>query len=188
LDEVYERIVFDNHRHCPMATVPGMADRSVTISSLGKTFSATGWKVGWILACAELVEAIFRAHQFITFAGAAPLQEGAAVALGCGEQYYREMAAAYVDRRDYLVSALRAAGLKPIVPAGTYFVLVDITATGFAGGLEFCRHLTTQVGVAAIPASAFYRNPADGAHLVRFAFCKSRATLEAAAQRLTRLG
>ncbi len=187
VDEVYEHIVFPPHRHCRLATLAGMAGRTVTISSLGKTFSATGWKVGWVLAPAALVEAIFRAHQFITFAGAAPLQEGATVALGCGHAYYRGLTAAYVERRDFLVSALGAAGLRPIEPAGTYFVLVDISGSGLGNDIEFCRHLTIEIGVAAIPASAFYHRPVDGAHLVRFAFCKSKSTLEAAAERLRRL-
>jgi aspartate/methionine/tyrosine aminotransferase len=187
VDEVYEHIVYDGWRHIPLSGMPGMADRTVTISSLGKTFSATGWKVGWVLARPALIEAVFRVHQFMVFAGAAPLQHAAATALAVEENYYADLAAAYRERRDFLVAALRAAGLNPMVPAGTYFTVVDIGGLGFRDDVAFCRHLTTQVGVACIPVSAFYHDPAEGSRLVRFAFCKSQATLETAAQRLLRL-
>jgi len=186
-DEVYEHIIFDGYTHCPMAALPGMAGRSVTISSIGKTFSVTGWKVGWAIGAPELVQAIFRVHQFMTYCGAAPLQEGATTALRIADDYYVELAAMYRQNRDFLLEALREAGLKPITPHGTYFVMVDISDLGFPDDVAFCRHLTTKVGVAAIPPSAFYQNPADGATLARFAFCKTRETLEAAANRLKRL-
>jgi N-succinyldiaminopimelate aminotransferase len=186
-DEVYEHIIFDGYTHCPMATLPGMAGRSVTISSIGKTFSVTGWKVGWAIGAPELVQAIFRVHQFMTYCGAAPLQEGATTALRIANDYYAELAAMYRQNRDFLLDALREAGLKPITPHGTYFVMVDISDLGFPDDVAFCRHLTTEIGVAAIPPSAFYQNPADGATLARFAFCKTRATLEAAASRLKTL-
>lgn len=187
-DEVYEHIVFNGLSHRPLATFPGMADRTVTVSSLAKTFSVTGWKVGWVAASPELAEAVMRAHQFITFSGAAPLQEAAATALAAPAAYYDELAAMYLSRRDFLVSALRRAGLKPIVPQGTYFVMVDIDGLGFADDVAFCRYLTVEIGVAAIPPGAFYRNPADGRKLARFAFCKSDETLALAAERLQRLG
>jgi aspartate/methionine/tyrosine aminotransferase len=186
-DEVYEHIIFDGYTHCPMATLPGMAGRSVTISSIGKTFSVTGWKVGWAIAAPELVRAIFRVHQFMTYCGAAPLQEGAATALRIANDYYADLAAMYRQNRDFLLDALREAGLKPITPHGTYFVMVDISELGFPDDVAFCRHLTTEIGVAAIPPSAFYQDPADGATLARFAFCKTRQTLEAAADRLKTL-
>jgi N-succinyldiaminopimelate aminotransferase len=186
-DEVYEHIVFDGARHRPLATLPGMSDRTVTISSLGKTFSVTGWKVGWVLGAPDLIEAVFRGHQFIVFAGVAPTQAAAEVALSVGEDYYSGLAAEYTERRDYLLGALTRSGLKPITPQGSYFILVDIAGLPFAGDVAFCRYLTTEIGVASIPCSAFYHNPADGANLVRFAFCKSRSTLEAAAGRLSRL-
>jgi N-succinyldiaminopimelate aminotransferase len=186
-DEVYEHIIFDGYTHCPMATLPGMAGRSVTISSIGKTFSVTGWKVGWAIGAPELVQAIFRVHQFMTYCGAAPLQEGATTALRIANDYYAELAAMYRQNRDFLLDALREAGLKPITPHGTYFMMVDISDLGFPDDVAFCRHLTTEIGVAAIPPSAFYQNPADGATLARFAFCKTRATLEAAASRLKTL-
>ncbi len=186
-DEVYEHIVFDGKRHCPLATLPGMSERTVTISSLGKTFSVTGWKVGWGLGRPELIEAVFRGHQFIVFAGVAPLQAAAETALLVSDEYYAGLAASYQARRDYLLSALSSAGLTAIAPEGAYFVLVDITGLPFADDVAFCRYLTTEIGVACIPASAFYHNAVHGSNLVRFAFCKSQSTLEAAAQRLSRL-
>lgn len=186
-DEVYEHIIYDGYRHNSLAALPGMASRSVTISSIGKSFSVTGWKVGWAIAAPELTQAIFRVHQFMTYCGAAPLQEGAATALRAPQSYYRELAEMYQVNRDFLLDALRAAGLKPIIPRGTYFVMVDISHLDFADDVAFCRHLTTEVGVAAIPPSAFYHDPADGAKLARFAFCKTRETLAEAADRLEKL-
>jgi N-succinyldiaminopimelate aminotransferase len=186
-DEVYEHIVFDGRTHHLLAQFPGMAGRTLTISSLGKTFSVTGWKIGWVIARAHLLQAAFRTHQFMTFCGAAPLQEAAAVALAADDAYYRQLIEDYQSRRDYLMSVLHQAGLPPIPPAGTYFVMVDITASGFPDDVTFCRYLTTEVGVAAIPPSAFYHNPADGGRLARFAFCKSQAILDEAARRLRKL-
>jgi len=187
VDEVYEHIIYDDARHVPLAVLPGMAERTVTISSLGKTFSVTGWKVGWAIASPELTAAVFRGHQFIVFAGVAPMQEAAATALLSSDEYYRELAAMYQSKRDFLLAALRAAGLQPIIPRGTYFMMVDISDLDFSDDVAFCRYLTTQIGVAAIPPSAFYHDPADGSKLARFAFCKSQSTLEAAAERLQKL-
>jgi aspartate/methionine/tyrosine aminotransferase len=186
-DEVYEHIVFDGRTHRTLASLPGMASRTVTISSLGKTFSVTGWKVGWAIAPPELTRAIVQAHQFITFSGSAPLQEAAITALEINDPYYTELSAMYQKKRDLLVAALQAAGLRPILPGGTYFIMVDIGHLDFPNDVSFCRHLTTQLGVAAIPPSAFYHNPADGARLSRFAFCKREETLVEAARRLMQL-
>lgn len=186
VDEVYEHILFDRARHVSLAGLPGMRQRTVTVSSLGKSFSVTGWKVGWAVAPPELCQALFRAHQFVTFCGAAPLQEAAADALMWADEtnYYAALATLYAERRTFLLAALTAAGLTPLTPQGTYFVMVDIGGLGFADDVAFCRWLTSRVGVAAIPPSAFYHNAADGRTLARFAFCKSQATLDAAAQRL----
>jgi len=186
-DEVYEHIVFDGRIHHTLASFPGMAGRTITVSSLGKTFSVTGWKVGWTMARPELTQAIFRAFQFATFCGAAPLQEGAATAVATDDSYYTGLSQLYQDKRDLLMAGLRAAGLTPIQPAGTYFVLVDISPLGFENDVAFCRTLTTEIGVAAIPPSAFYHNPADGASLARFAFCKTDEMLVEAAERLQKL-
>lgn len=183
-DEVYEHIVFDGATHIPLATLPDMRDRTLTMSSMGKTFSVTGWKVGWVVGSPDLVRGMFRARQFMTFSGAAPLQHAAALALNSPDSYYDELAAMYQAKRDLLIDGLRSAGLNPLTPAGTYFVMVDIRDREFADDVAFCRYLTTEVGVAAIPPSAFYSVPADGAHLARFAFCKEDSTLNAAIERL----
>ncbi|MCK6626085.1 MAG: methionine aminotransferase [Anaerolineae bacterium] len=187
VDEVYEHIIFDGLKHVSLAGLPGMAERTITISSAGKTFSMTGWKVGWAVAPAELSQAVFRVHQFVTYSVAAPLQEGAVTALQIAGDYYTELAAMYQANRDFLADALAEAGLEPIIPQGTYFIMVDISHLGFPDDVAFCRTLTTEIGVAAIPPSAFYFNPADGAGLARFAFCKTRPTLEEAARRLLKL-
>ncbi|MCL4303620.1 MAG: aminotransferase class I/II-fold pyridoxal phosphate-dependent enzyme [Anaerolineae bacterium] len=187
VDEVYEHIIFDGLQHISLGTMPGMAGRTVTISSAGKTFSMTGWKIGWAVAAAELNQAVFRVHQFLTYSVAAPLQEGVVAALQVADDYYAELAAMYQANRDFLAAALAEAGLKPIMPQGTYFIMVDISALNFPDDVTFCRYLTTEIGVAAIPPSAFYFNPADGATLARFAFCKTRPTLEEAARRLQKL-
>lgn len=187
VDEVYEHIVFDGQTHLPMSTLPGMADRTITISSIGKTYSVTGWKTGWTIASPELTTAVFRAHQFITFSTVHPMQHAAAAALAVDDSYYTELTAMYQQRRDFLANALRAAGLPPLVPKGTYFMMVDISNLGFANDREFCIYLTQEIGVAAIPPSAFYVNPADGANIARFTFCKSMEALEEAANRLQKL-
>jgi N-succinyldiaminopimelate aminotransferase len=186
-DEVYEHIIFDGCEHIALATLPGMAERTVTISSLGKTFSVTGWKVGWAIAQPDLTQALFRAHQFMVYSGAAPLQEAGVRAMQAPRDYYVELCTMYEENRNILAEALERAGLPPIMPKGTYFMMTDISHLGFPDDRAFCRYLTTNVGVAAIPPSAFYHNPADGANLARFAFCKSRETLAEAAKRLAKL-
>ncbi len=188
-DEVYEHITFDGHQHYPLACLPGMAGQTLTISSLGKTFSATGWKVGWTIGPAELLAGVFRTHQFMTFCGAAPLQEAAAIALEEADAagYYTDLAESYSAKRALLLDALAASGLQALPPQGTYFAMVDISNLGFPDDVAFCRYLTQEIGVAAIPPSAFYHRPADGAGLARFAFCKKDETLASAASRLVRL-
>ncbi len=185
-DEVYERIVFDGE-HVSLATLEGMGDRTVTLSSLGKSFSLTGWKVGWAIAPPALTAGVRAAHQFLTFATATPLQHGAAAALAAGEEYYRALEASYRSRRDMLAAGLDAIGFEVFVPEGTYFMLADHTRFGLAGDVAFVEHLIRTTGVAAIPPSAFYHRPSDGAPLVRFAFCKDEATLAAALDRMEQL-
>ena len=185
-DEVYEHMVYEG-RHVPMATLPGMRERTITISSFGKTFSLTGWKIGWAAAPPALSAAVRAAHQFITFATATPLQHAAACALSAGPEYYEELLAGYRERRDFLVGELVRIGFGLRAPAGTYYACADFGRFGFDDDVAFCRHLIEEVGVAAIPPSAFYDRPEKGRGYVRFAFCKKMATLEAAVERLEKL-
>ncbi|MGA9524830.1 MAG: aminotransferase class I/II-fold pyridoxal phosphate-dependent enzyme [Myxococcaceae bacterium] len=188
-DEVYEHLVFEPARHVRPATLPGLWDRTITVSSAGKTFSFTGWKVGWAIAPPHLRACVQSAHQFVTFATAAPLQSAVAQALALPDSYFVGLVEDYRRKRDFLVSALERAGLKPLLPEGAYFVMADLAGTGFDDDLAFCRYLTSEVGVAAIPPSAFY-GPAHRSHgrrLARFAFCKREDTLQTAAERLSSL-
>jgi N-succinyldiaminopimelate aminotransferase len=182
-DEVYDRLVFEGE-HVAMATLPGMRERTVSIHSTGKTFSLTGWKIGWAAAPAPLAKAVATAHQFLTFAVATPFQHAAAEALRAPASYYDEFVRGYRARRDFLVDALRAAGFGVTVPQGTYFVLADIRPLGWDDDVAFCRHLVENVGVAAIPPTAFYENKAEGRFLTRWAFCKKDETLRAGVERL----
>ncbi len=185
-DEVYEHILYDGE-HVPMATLPGMRERTITISSFGKTFSLTGWKIGWAAAPPALTSAVRAAHQFITFATATPLQHAAAAALAIGPDYYRDLAASYRRRRDYLVAELSGLGFRVDPPAGTYYICADFRPLGFADDVAFCRYLIEEVGVAAIPPSAFYENTRYGKTYARFAFCKKEETLREAVRRLRSL-
>lgn len=185
-DEVYEHMVFDGE-HLSLATLDGMWDRTVTLSSLGKSFSLTGWKVGWAIAPDHLTAGVRAAHQFLTFTTASPLQYGAAAALQAPNSYYVNLAADYKAKRDLLAGGLGAIGFKVSMPQGTYFMLADHTRFGFDNDVEFVKHLIEKAGVAAIPPSAFYHRPEDGASLVRFAFCKDESTLRQAIERLAAL-
>jgi N-succinyldiaminopimelate aminotransferase len=182
-DEVYERLVFDGE-HVSMASLPGMRDRTITMNSTGKTFSLTGWKIGYATAPAALSKALVSAHQFVTFAVATPFQHAMAHALRTGHAYYGEFLREYRERRDHLVGALAECGFGVVAPQGTYFVLADIRPLGWDDDVAFCRHLVEKVGVAAIPPTAFYENKAEGRFLARFAFCKRRETLDAGIARL----
>lgn len=188
-DEVYDRILYDGAVHVPLATLPGMWERTITLNSTGKTFSMTGWKIGWAIAPLPLTQAIRTAHQFVTFATATPFQEAMAIALELAAEsgYYAELAAAYTERRNVLRQALEAAGM-PVLPCrGSYFLLADVSGFGFPDDVSFCRYLVTEVGVAAIPPSAFYADPARAPLLARFCFAKRLETLQAAAERLATL-
>jgi N-succinyldiaminopimelate aminotransferase len=184
-DEVYDRLVFEGE-HVPMATLPGMRERTVTINSTGKTFSMTGWKIGWVTAPAELAKAVATAHQFVTFAVAHPFQHAMAAALReAGERgYFETFLSDYRKRRDYLCDVLTECGLALRPSEGTYFVMADVRPLGWDDDVAFCRHVTEHVGVAAIPPTSFYENQDAGRFLVRFAFCKRMETLERAAERL----
>jgi len=186
-DEVYERLTFDGCEHIRLATLPGMADRTITISSLGKTFSLTGWKVGWVVASEALTSAVRRAHQFLTFSVATPLQHGAAAALNKGDDFVSDLNRSYRERRDFLCEALARLGFPVFQPEGSYFVLCDHTVFGPGDDVEFCRRLIEEQGVAAIPVSAFCNDPEAGNRLVRFAFCKDTPVLEEAIDRMKSL-
>lgn len=187
-DEVYEHLLFDDAQHVPIATLPGMFERTVTIGSAGKIFSVTGWKVGWAYGPAELIEGVGRAHQFITFAVHHPTQEAIARALNLPDSYYEGLRSMYATKRRLMLNALDAAGLRYTAPQGTYFVLADYTAIFKGSPTEFTRHLIRNVGVACIPPESFY--VPEHQHLingyVRFAFCKTDESLEQAGERLSK--
>ena len=188
-DEVYERILFDGAVHVPLASLPGMWERTLTINSTGKTFSMTGWKVGYAVGPASLNAALRAVHQFVTFATATPFQEAMATAMEVAPArgYYEQLRAEYTARRDLLRAALEENGLPTLPIAGSYFLMVDIANLGFPDDVAFCRFLTSEVGVAAIPPSAFYADPGRAPLLARFCFAKRDETLTAAAERLARL-
>ncbi len=185
-DEIYEHILYEG-RHVPIASLDGMQDRTVTINSLSKTYSLTGWRVGWAIASPPLSDAIRKVHDFLTVGAAAPLQEAAVVALGLSEDYHRQLAADYRKRRDVLLPALEQAGFSCFKPDGAYYIMTDISGFGFSDDTAFARHLIETVGVAAVPGSSFYHRPEDGAQRLRFTFCKREETLRDAAERLASL-
>ena len=183
-DEIYEHIVYDGHRHVPIMTLDGMRDRSILINSMSKTYSVTGWRVGWVLAPADLTSSIRKVHDFLTVGAAAPLQQAGAVALALPDSYYQTLAREYAGRRDAILAALEAAGFRCWRPSGAYYVMTDISEFDFLDDMAFVRHLIEKVGVAAVPGSSFFNDPRDGAQMVRFCFSKKCETLEAAAVRL----
>ncbi|MBM4390808.1 MAG: aminotransferase class I/II-fold pyridoxal phosphate-dependent enzyme [Deltaproteobacteria bacterium] len=184
-DEVYEHLVYDG-QHVSIASLPGMRERTVVISSLGKTFSLTGWKIGWACAPRALTAAVRAAHQFVTFATATPLQHGAVAAIEAPRAYYDDLLAGYRARLGQLAGGLEAAGLEVYRPEGTYFIAAGIERFG-RDDVAFVKHLVEHVGIAAIPPSVFYDRPAFGRDWVRFAFCKKESTIAAALERLPRL-
>jgi N-succinyldiaminopimelate aminotransferase len=186
-DEVYEHLVFDGQVHVPIATLPGMAERTLTISSAGKTFSLTGWKVGWVSGPAAAVAAVRTVKQFLTYVGSGPFQPAVAVGLGLGDEVYAGLIRSMQGKRDLLVSVLRDIGLPVAVPGGTYFVVADVAALGATDALEFCRGLPARAGVAAVPVSVFHDDVDAARTLVRFAFCKQDEVLREAATRLSAL-
>src|SRR5262245_30172767 len=186
-DEIYEHIVYDGAEHVSLATLDGMRERTVTISGISKTYAVTGWRIGYCLAPASLTGAIRKVHDFLTVGAPAPLQEAAAEAVSFSRDYYSRLADDYRQRRDYLVPVLEGAGFRAFEPRGAYYVMTDISAFGFDDDVAFARYLVSEGGVAAVPGSSFYSNPADGRQRLRFHFARRRETLEAAAERLHRL-
>src|SRR5271157_2012513 len=186
-DEIYEHILYDGTEHIAMASLEGMRERTVTINGMSKTYSVTGWRVGWAVAPEKITNAIRKVHDFLTVGAPAPLQEAGAEALSLPAEYYSKLAEGYRVRRDHLMPALESAGFKCFRPRGAYYVMTDISAFGFDDDVSFTKYLVKEIGVAAVPGSSFYRDPRDGARQVRFAFCKKLETLDAAAERLGKL-
>jgi N-succinyldiaminopimelate aminotransferase len=183
-DEVYEHLVYDGGRHIPMATLPGMAERTLTISSGGKSFGFTGWKIGWAHGPADMVSAVLTAKQSLTYVSGGPFQHAMVTALGLDDSYFSQLADDLEGKRDLLGDGLRAAGFEVFPTAGTYFVTADIRPLGFDDGVAFCMSMPERCGVVAVPSAVFYDDGEAGRHLIRFAFCKQPEILVEASRRL----
>jgi aminotransferase len=186
-DEIYEHILYDGSVHIPIASLPGMRERSILVNSLSKTYSVTGWRVGWVLAPPELTDSIRKVHDFLTVGAAAPLQQAGVCALSMGPEYYQQLATHYSSRRDYLINALTEVGFRCFIPRGSYYVITDISRFGFPNDREFATHLVEKAGIAAVPGSSFYAHTGVGDQQIRFCFCKKYETLEVARDRLKTL-
>jgi aspartate/methionine/tyrosine aminotransferase len=186
-DEIYEHILYDGSEHISLAGLPGMRERTITINGLSKSYSVTGWRVGWAVAPSAITNAIRKVHDFLTVGAPAPLQEAGAAALNLPVSYYRELAERYRTKRDHLIPALEKAGFRCYRPRGAYYVMTDISAFGFESDVEFANHLVKEIGIACVPGSSFYKHAKDGSQQVRFAFCKKPETLDEAARRLKTL-
>lgn len=186
-DEIYEFIVYDGAKHIPIATLDGMRERTVTINSLSKSYSVTGWRVGWAIAPPEITGAIRKVHDFVTVGAAAPLQEAGAAALRLPDAYFKKLASDYGARRDRLLPSLREVGFQCFTPQGAYYIWTDISAFDAPDDVAFTYHLIQNIGVAVVPGSSFFSDPVRGRSYVRFCFCKKDVTLDAAAERLRKL-
>ncbi len=186
-DEIYQYMVYDGCRHVSIATLPGMREQTITINGMSKTYSVTGWRVGYAIAPPDITDAIRKMHDFLTVGAAAPLQEAGTTALGLPDQYYRKLCVEYTLRRDRLLTALEQVGFRCFIPRGAYYIMTDIAAFSFANDVEFTRHLIREIGVAVVPGSSFYSDPSSGSQQVRFTFCKANDTLDEAARRLQKL-
>jgi aspartate/methionine/tyrosine aminotransferase len=191
-DEIYEHIIYEGASHVPIATLPGMRDRTVLVNSMSKTYSVTGWRVGFVLAAPDLTDSIRKVHDFLTVGAAAPLQQAGVAALNLPDAYYEKLSVEYQKRRDFLSDRLEQAGFRCYRPYGAYYIMTDISGFGFTDDLSFVRHLIENVGVAAVPGSSFFSNSETsnsnpGATLIRFCFCKKYETLEKAGVRLRRI-
>jgi aspartate/methionine/tyrosine aminotransferase len=186
-DEIYQYMTYDGARHVSMATLPGMRERTITLNALSKTYSVTGWRVGYAIAAPEVSNAIRKMHDFLTVGAAAPLQEAGVTALRMADDYYRRLATEYERRRDLMLASLSAAGFRCYKPRGAYYIMTDISGFGFPNDVEFAQYLVREIGVAVVPGSSFYSDAAAGGQQVRFCFSKTDATLDEAARRLANL-
>ncbi|MBP2641217.1 MAG: aminotransferase class [Firmicutes bacterium] len=187
-DEIYEHLVYDGTRHIPLATLPGMAGRTLTINGISKTYSATGWRIGYVIASPEITQSVRKVHDFLTVGAAAPLQVAAAEALRFSPDYYEHLSDFYVQRRDYLLKNLQEIGFDCVRPNGAYYIMARFDKFSLDDDVTFAKYLTAEIGVAVVPCSSFYRDEIpDGRNYIRFCFCKQFATLEAAVERLKKL-
>ena len=186
-DEIYEHILFDNHKHCAMATVDGMRNRTITINALSKTYSVTGWRVGYVIASPELTQGIRKVHDFLTVGAPAPLQEAGAKALSLPSEYYADLALAYQDRRDLLSTALRDVGFSVSTPQGAYYIMADFSAVSSLNDYDFTSYLVKEIGIAVVPGSSFFHESGHSSRYIRFCFCKTETTLQSAKDRLQRI-
>jgi aspartate/methionine/tyrosine aminotransferase len=186
-DEIYEHILYDGAVHTPILSLPGMRERSILVNSMSKTYSVTGWRVGWVLAPPDLTDSIRKVHDFLTVGAASPLQQAGAMALAMGDDYYQSLASQYAAKRDHILATLENGGLRCFIPHGAYYVMTDISGLGFADDVAFTRYLIEKIGVAAVPGSSFYAHPERGRQQVRFCFCKKYETLEEARHLILKL-
>lgn len=186
-DEIYEHIVYDNQSHCAMATIEGMSDRTVTINGMSKTYSVTGWRVGYVIASPQLTQGIRKVHDFLTVGAPSPLQEAGAKALSLPQQYYTNLAGAYQERRNLLLGALRHCGFLCAPPQGAYYIMADFSQLSSLSDINFTQYLVKEIGVAVVPGSSFFHKPDRGSRYIRFCFCKKESTLHSAKERLLRI-
>jgi len=186
-DEIYEHILYDGAEHVPILQVEGLRDHAVLVNSMSKTYSVTGWRVGWVLAAPDITDSIRKVHDFVTVGAAAPLQQAGVTALAMPDSYYEHLTTEYTAKRDRMMGILEKAGFRCFQPGGAYYIMTDISGFGFDNDTAFVHHMIKTAGVAAVPGSSFFSNPKEGAQFVRFCFCKKDATLDEAERRLQKL-
>ncbi len=186
-DEIYEHILYDGHEHVPILQIDGLRDHAVLVNSMSKTYSVTGWRVGWVLASPDITDSIRKVHDFVTVGAAAPLQQAGVTALAMPDSYYEKLNLEYTAKRDRMLGILENAGFRCFKPSGAYYIMTDISGFGFENDTAFVHHMIKTAGVAAVPGSSFFSDPREGSQFVRFCFCKKDATLDEAERRLQKL-